>query len=133
VGGPAGQPPYLNAALLAEIDPTPEPAELLGRLLELERRFGRERRVRWGPRTLDLDLLWCGWALRTTPELELPHPRLLERSFVLAPLAAIDPTLTPPGAARPVGELLTDLLALPNARPPELQPGRPGWPEGPGS
>ena len=135
VGGPAGQPTYLNAVLLATL-PGPggapnglDPLLLLERLQSLEHRFGRQRRERWGPRHLDLDLLWCGELRRRTSRLELPHPRLLERGFVLAPLAAIDPQLRPPGAALPAARLLADLLARPGEAPPIPLPGRSGWPE----
>ncbi|AFY29242.1 2-amino-4-hydroxy-6-hydroxymethyldihydropteridine pyrophosphokinase [Cyanobium gracile PCC 6307] len=138
VGGPPGQPPYLNAVLLVERDaagpdlhPWPSPDALLGRLLALERRFGRERRERWGPRSLDLDLLWCGDHLCRSPELVLPHPRLGERTFVLAPLAAIDPHQPLPGEDVSVAERLADLLARPGEIPPERLSGRTGWPEGP--
>jgi len=62
----------------------------LRRLQALESQFGRVRQERWGPRTLDLDLLWWGDLTLQTPELELPHPRWAERAFVLAPLAALD-------------------------------------------
>jgi 2-amino-4-hydroxy-6-hydroxymethyldihydropteridine diphosphokinase len=145
VGGPPGQPDFVNAALLltplpslaaapAWADPAEAARALLRILQELEASFGRERLVHWGPRTLDLDLLWCGDLHCRTPELELPHPRLLERSFVLAPLAAIDASLIPPGqpagAGRPVGQLLAQLLAGAAADPPRPLPPSPGWPEG---
>jgi 2-amino-4-hydroxy-6-hydroxymethyldihydropteridine diphosphokinase len=88
VGGPSGQPHYPNGAVLVSpaVPATPAAAQgLLAALQELEQRFGPQRRERWGPRSLDLDLLW-----HHSQALELPHPRLLERAFVLAPLAAID-------------------------------------------
>ncbi len=129
VGGPPGQPDYLNGALLVDPAPPLDPAALLEELLALEVRFGRERRLRWGARTLDLDLLWCGAQRRTTPALTLPHPRLLERTFVLAPLAAIDPHLVPPGADGPVGLRLAVLLARAGEEPPRRLPGRAGWPD----
>ena len=138
VGGPPDQPPYLNAALLARwsgaIDAAAiDPLELLQALQRIEARFGRQRQVRWGARTLDLDLLWCGGCGIQSPELCLPHPRLLERSFVLAPLAAIDPRLipTPRAEDEPLSsaERLAVLLPqLPEA-PPERLPPHPGWPE----
>ena len=142
VGGPPGQPPYLNAVLVAQqhsarkLDGTwPDPLALLARLLRLEAAFGRERRERWGPRRLDLDLLWCGAMASRGPQLVLPHPRLGERAFVLAPLAAIDPDLplplgsapTPPTASAGLAALPRDAL-----EPPPLGlAGEPGWPEGP--
>jgi len=135
VGGPPGQPPYCNAALLATAGPSPaalnrlDPFALLERLQTLETRFGRVRSERWGPRHLDLDLLWCGEAHLQTPELTLPHPLLQERSFVLAPLAAIDPALLPPGARASVSLLLAGRLNHPGEQAPEALPGRRGWPE----
>ena len=136
VGGPAGQPPYLNAAVLMELSGDrvpPDPRRLLGQLLALEAAFGRERRVRWGARSLDLDLLWWGEERIRAPDLELPHPRLQERTFVLAPLAAIDPWLVPPGQERipprDVASLLADLLPRRPEAPPGRLPPRPGWPE----
>ena len=87
VGGPLGQGMYLNGAV--ELRCRLSARELLGRLAEIERERGRERRERWGPRTLDLDLLLYGDARIDEPDLVVPHPRLCEREFVLVPLAAI--------------------------------------------
>ncbi len=141
VGGPPGQPAYLNAALVASLPQggaltalgapgRPDPQALLAELLAVERRFGRVRAERWGPRLLDLDLLWCGPQRLRLADLELPHPRLLERAFVLAPLAAIDPQLQLPWAAGTVAERLAALPATPGLPPPEQLPARAGWPEG---
>ncbi len=136
VGGPPGQPSFVNAVLLAE--PLPErlldPLNLLLRLQGLESRFGRQRHEPWGPRTLDLDLLWCGDCRMSTAELQLPHPRLLERSFVLAPLAAISADVALPGPQPgtpplPCDSLLKALLPRLAESPPERLPPRPGWPE----
>jgi 2-amino-4-hydroxy-6-hydroxymethyldihydropteridine diphosphokinase len=94
---PVGGPPqswYANLVVEGESDLDPE--SLLQACLETERDLGRERRERWGPRTLDVDLLLYGDELRETPDLELPHPRLHERLFVLAPLAEIAPDLRHP-------------------------------------
>ena len=92
VGGPAGQPDYLNGVALLRLKPSwREPQALLERLLTIERQQGRERRVRWGPRTLDLDLLALGERVVTSPRLTLPHPRMMERAFVLAPLCELLP------------------------------------------
>lgn len=132
VGGPPGQPDYLNAVVL--VNPTQSPSnaaalELLGALQALEQRFARQRREHWGPRSLDLDLLWWGDLRCRSDALELPHPRLLERAFVLAPLAAIDTQLRPPGARATASDLLT-LLRSANGEPaPEQLSGHPGWPE----
>ncbi len=92
VGGPAGQDAYLNA--VAALEPLPAwstPEALLDALLAVERAQGRVRRERWGPRTLDLDLLAWGPALRSSAGLTLPHPRMMERAFVLAPLCELVP------------------------------------------
>lgn len=109
VGGPPDQPDYLNAVVLVRpvrSGAIPEALALLEALQGLEQRFARRRLERWGPRSLDLDLLWWGDLICCTELLELPHPRLQQRMFVLAPLAAIDPALVPPGAPDPVATLL---------------------------
>ena len=101
------QPAYLNTAVcFAVVDI--EPVELLGQLQAIERSLGRDRtrELRWGPRTIDLDLLL--WASRVIhePALEVPHPRLAERKFALAPLVALlGDDVVIPGAGR-AGELL---------------------------
>jgi 2-amino-4-hydroxy-6-hydroxymethyldihydropteridine diphosphokinase len=90
------QPRFLNAALA--IDTTLAPAELLATLLEVERELGRVREGRrYGPRTVDLDLLLMGGLTVDEPGLQLPHPRLHERMFALEPLADLDPSLVVPG------------------------------------
>lgn len=95
----------MNAAAILETSLSPE--ALLGALLGIEAACGRVRDVPKGPRTLDLDLLLHGDAVRNTPELTLPHPELARRSFVLEPLAAIAPDLPVPGT----GLTIMDLLA----------------------
>jgi 2-amino-4-hydroxy-6-hydroxymethyldihydropteridine diphosphokinase len=90
------QPPFLNGA--AALDTTLAARELLGRLLEIEQRFGRVRVPgAHGPRTLDLDLLLYGDEQIDEPGLTVPHPRLHERRFVLEPLAELAPALVVPG------------------------------------
>ena len=102
VGGPA-QPDYLNAVVLAD---AARPArELLDRLHEIEAAFDRVRLVRWGPRTLDIDIIVFGSERSDDPELTLPHPRAHERAFVLAPWHDVDPDAALPGHG-PVAELL---------------------------
>lgn len=110
VGGPAGQPEYLNAVLGLETDKSPE--ELLQLLLSIEQRHGRDRarEERWGPRRLDLDLLLHGEARRETNTLTLPHPRMEERLFVLEPLAEIAPALCLPRSGKTVAERIEELL-----------------------
>ena len=96
--GPPGQPDYVNAVASLE---TRLPAEaLLDALQALEARHGRVRGERWGPRTLDLDLLLYGAQVVWTPRLQLPHPGLGVRPFVLLPLAELAPTLEVPGLGR---------------------------------
>ena len=107
VGGPAGQDDYLNAVVAAEPF-TDDPRTLLAELHALETAQGRTRSVRWGPRTLDLDLLSWGRRTLNTPELTLPHPRLLERAFVLAPLCEVAPDWRHPRS----GESACALLQL---------------------
>jgi 2-amino-4-hydroxy-6-hydroxymethyldihydropteridine diphosphokinase len=87
--GCTDQPPFLNAAALLETSLAPD--ELLDVLRAEERMAGRRRGRRWGPRTLDLDLLFHGRAVVDGPRLTLPHPHLAERTFVLRPLAEVAP------------------------------------------
>ncbi|MBA2538504.1 MAG: 2-amino-4-hydroxy-6-hydroxymethyldihydropteridine diphosphokinase [Deltaproteobacteria bacterium] len=84
------QSPFLNTAVRITL-PDAQPAELIAALLEIERLLGRQRTLetRWGPRTLDLDVLVWGARTLRTPELEVPHPRLAERRFALDPLVAL--------------------------------------------
>lgn len=107
IGGPAGQGLYLNGAVELETDLGPH--ELLSQLLEIEKRLGRVRDERNGPRTIDLDLLLYGVAQIQSPELELPHPRMAERLFVLRPLAAIAPLAVHPTRQSTVADLLRQL------------------------
>jgi 2-amino-4-hydroxy-6-hydroxymethyldihydropteridine diphosphokinase len=94
-GCPPESPRFLNA--VAEISTSRSPLDLLHDLQELEIRAGRPRlHERNGPRTLDLDLLYCDEMTLRHPDLELPHPRMLERAFVLAPLSEIRPDLKLP-------------------------------------
>jgi len=102
--GKLDQPRFVNAA--AALETTLPPRELLECLLEVERMLGRNRAAeeRWGPRTIDLDLLLYGDATIDQPGLEVPHPRLAERAFVLEPLLELDPSLRLPD-----GRALVDL------------------------
>jgi 2-amino-4-hydroxy-6-hydroxymethyldihydropteridine diphosphokinase len=107
--GPGPQGPYLNAA--AVLETILPPHELLSHLLAIERQRGRERSAvrRWGPRTLDLDLLLYGDQTIDEEGLCVPHPRLQERLFVLAPLAEILPDAVVPGLNRTVAQLLSQI------------------------
>lgn len=89
--GKPDQPDFLNAA--AEVFTSREPRELLALCLEAERRLKRVRAERWGPRTIDIDILLFGDRSVQEEGLEIPHPRMTERAFVLAPLAEIAPGL----------------------------------------
>jgi 2-amino-4-hydroxy-6-hydroxymethyldihydropteridine diphosphokinase len=102
--GHLDQPPFLNGAVAVETEVGAR--ELLDRLLAIERELGRERAgPRFGPRTIDLDLLLYGEEVIDEPGLKVPHPRLGERAFVLEPLVELDP-----GLRLPDGRLLTELL-----------------------
>ena len=103
VGG-VEQPDYANAVLVGDSDA--EPLALLALAHEAEQAWQRTREVRWGPRTLDVDLLVVGDVVSDDPVLTLPHPRLRERGFVLLPWAEVDP-----GAALPDGARVADLAA----------------------
>ncbi|WP_339258184.1 2-amino-4-hydroxy-6-hydroxymethyldihydropteridine diphosphokinase [Paenibacillus sp. FSL R5-0713] len=87
--GYVDQPAFLNMAVAVQVMLTPE--QLLTELLDIENRLGRVRDIRWGPRTVDLDLLWMQGETRDTELLQLPHPRMGERAFVLVPLSDIVP------------------------------------------
>jgi 2-amino-4-hydroxy-6-hydroxymethyldihydropteridine diphosphokinase len=106
--GLVDQPRFLNGAVAIETELAAP--DLLDRLLGIERELGRERGVglRWGPRTIDLDLLLYGDETFERPGLTVPHPRLHERRFALEPLADLDPRLVVPGRG-PVATLLAGL------------------------
>jgi 2-amino-4-hydroxy-6-hydroxymethyldihydropteridine diphosphokinase len=92
------QDDFINT--VAELETVLPPRELLALLLSIEEELGRVRTVRWGPRTVDLDLLLCGDEQIDEPDLIVPHPRLHERAFVLVPLADLAPGLLLPGRGR---------------------------------
>ena len=104
--GVTDQPAFLNGAVAVETELSAR--ELLESLLMIERGLGRERGPRWGPRTIDLDLLLYGGETVDEPGLTVPHPRLHERRFALEPLADLDPELAVPGRGR-VRDLLAEL------------------------
>jgi 2-amino-4-hydroxy-6-hydroxymethyldihydropteridine diphosphokinase len=104
--GVTDQPRFLNGVAALETELAPR--ELLDVLLAVERRLGRERRERWGPRAIDLDLLLYGDEVIDEDGLKIPHPRLHERRFVLEPLADLAPQLVVPGLGG-VEDLLAEL------------------------
>ena len=109
VGGPLGQPRYLNVAAI--VSTTLSPRELLNVLLDTEKKLGRDRTspLRNQPRVIDLDLLLYDDLILNEPCLELPHPRMHERSFVLRPLNEIASDWRHPVLEKRIAELLTDL------------------------
>jgi 2-amino-4-hydroxy-6-hydroxymethyldihydropteridine diphosphokinase len=98
VGGPP-QGDYLNAALRVSFDGDPE--ALLDALLAIERALGRERRVRWAARTIDLDVLWIEGVALESERLTVPHPRLTERAFAMTPLLDVAPGAIDPRTGAP--------------------------------
>jgi 2-amino-4-hydroxy-6-hydroxymethyldihydropteridine diphosphokinase len=109
------QPDYLNGCAVFQVDRSRSdscgvsPQELLRLLLQVEQEFGRVRRQRWGPRTLDLDLLWFDTVILDTPTLTLPHPHWRERAFVLVPLTEIIPHWIDPVSGKSIAQLLKEV------------------------
>jgi 2-amino-4-hydroxy-6-hydroxymethyldihydropteridine diphosphokinase len=98
VGGPPGQDPYLNAVIL--VDTTLPASVLLERCLAVEGAFGRRRKERWGPRTLDIDVITYDDQVSADEALTLPHPRAYERAFALVPWLSVDQGAMLPGRGR---------------------------------
>lgn len=111
------QPRFLNCA--CAVTTLLPPRELLAAVKHVERSMGREPSFPDGPRLIDVDILLYGQSVLSEPDLEIPHPRLAERAFVLVPLSEIDPSLVHPVLKRTVGDLLE-----------ELGPGEDGLPKG---
>jgi len=104
--GPVEQGPFLNLVVEVELAAEITPRQLLALAKETEREVGRKTRVRWGPREIDIDILLIEGETASEPDLTLPHPRMWERAFVMAPLADLAPTLSAPG-----GETAAELAA----------------------
>ena len=104
--GPVEQGPFLNLVVEVELGDEVTPRRLLTLAKETEGEVGRQARVRWGPREVDIDILLIEGETACEPDLTLPHPRMWERAFVMAPLADLAPTLPTPG-----GETAAELAA----------------------
>ena len=120
VGGPPDNPLFLNTVL--QIETSLEPLQLLAACLAIEDEFGRTRPARWAPRTLDIDILFYADRVVCEEDLIIPHPRLQERSFVLAPLRDIAPDLRHPLLDQTISELATACAGIE-----ELVPMRTSW------
>jgi 2-amino-4-hydroxy-6-hydroxymethyldihydropteridine diphosphokinase len=107
VGGPEGSPPFLNGA--AVVETTLGSHALMKALLEIEKDLGRNRRAKWEPRPIDLDLLLYGEQIISSDDLIVPHPLMHERTFVLQPLAEIAPQAVHPTLQMSVEGLLENL------------------------
>jgi len=101
------QPDYLNGCAILSVEMSPQ--ALLEQLLAIEQQFGRVRQEHWGPRTLDLDLLLYDDLILNQPNLQIPHPRMVERAFVLVPLVEIAPDWIDPVSQRAIQDLLLDI------------------------
>jgi len=107
VGGPPGQPAFLNAA--AELATHLPPTDLLAVMIDIENQLGRRRDQHWGPRTIDLDLLLYDHTVLDEPQLKLPHPLMHKRTFVMIPLAQIAPHAWHPLLQKTAQQILDDL------------------------
>jgi 2-amino-4-hydroxy-6-hydroxymethyldihydropteridine diphosphokinase len=112
--GEVEQPVFLNAVVWLET--TLEPRELLWQLLLIEKRMGRVRSQRWGPRPIDLDLLFYGEEAVDEPDLKIPHPEAHRRAFVLLPLLELDPDFVHPTTGEPIKKNLKRLPPNPPVR-----------------
>lgn len=116
--GPEDQPDFVNA--VAQLDTALTARQLLWNLALIEKRLGRVRSQRWGPRTIDLDLLFFGDQVIDDDDLRVPHPEITRRAFVLAPLAELEPGLLHPLTGQTVSAHLAQL----HTRPPVRRPTR---------
>lgn len=130
------QPDFFNAAVAASCRLAPR--AIVEELLHIERQLGRRRRQRWGPRLIDLDLLWVEGACSTMRAAAVPHPRLTERAFALVPMLEVVPTAVEPNSGRPYTSWLGSLrgqalyavgavLEMPPCALPSMDSERVGW------
>jgi 2-amino-4-hydroxy-6-hydroxymethyldihydropteridine diphosphokinase len=112
IGGPDGQGPYLNLVVELAVDPGVNPYRILEQCHRLEAAAGRVRTVRWGPRTLDADVLWIDGVVLDDPSLTIPHPRWRQRRFVMAPLGELAPDLADDEAIATAGGEVTAVGTL---------------------
>lgn len=105
--GYKNQPRFLNCALLLETKISP--SELLDKIQHIEKQLGRKRGPKFGPRLIDIDILFYNFLILNEPNLTIPHPKLLQRKFILAPLAEIAPNLNHPVLHKSINDLLRDL------------------------
>lgn len=109
VGGPESQRPFINA--VARVETSLSPRRLLDVCLNIEDSLGRKRSIRWGPRTIDLDLLAFDQEIQSASDLTLPHPMMHERRFVMEPFVEIAPDFVHPVLEQTAAEILTSLPA----------------------
>jgi 2-amino-4-hydroxy-6-hydroxymethyldihydropteridine diphosphokinase len=105
--GYTDQPDFLNTAVMGQTDLSPE--DLLKAIKDVERRIGRQQRFRWGPREIDIDIIFYGDRVIDTPKLTIPHSRFRERDFVLRPIADLNPQKIDPVSHLTVEQLLNSL------------------------
>lgn len=110
IGGPEDQPNYINA--VAHVKTLLKPERLWAVCRNIEESLGRKRMIRWGPRTIDLDILCYDQEIRADPELILPHPMMHERRFVMEPLVEVAPDLMHPVLGRTARAILESLQTL---------------------
>jgi len=106
--GVKNQPKFINMAV--EVETYLEPQELLKTIKKIEAELGRRSNIRWGPRVIDLDILFYDNLIINTPELTIPHPAIIEREFVLKPLSEIAPDKTHPVIKKSIKELLSEII-----------------------
>ena len=107
--GVVDQPKFINMAIKAEVDQ--EPSDLLRVLKNIETELGRRTEIRWGPRVIDLDILLYDDQIISTADLEIPHPEMRDRDFVLKPLAEIAPDIRHPVLRKSIKELLHEFMS----------------------